>query len=88
MTPELIALYTDAWWPAPFSVMTGFAPAPTLELTIHWRAKPEPGDTLVLARFRAEASIDGLFDEQGEVWDRRGRLLAQSRQLALLRAPK
>ncbi len=88
MTPELIALYTDAWWPAPFSVMTEFAPAPTLELTIHWRAKPEPDDTLVLARFRAEASIDGLFDEQGEVWDRRGRLLAQSRQLALLRTPK
>lgn len=85
MTPELIALYTDAWWPAPFSVMTEFAPAPTLELTIHWRAQPDPDDTLVLARFAATASIDGLFDEQGEVWDRNGRLLAQSRQLALLR---
>ena len=42
-------------------------------------------DPLALVRFRAEASIDGLFDEQGEVWDRNGRLLAQSRQLALLR---
>jgi len=85
MTPELIALYADAWWPAPFSVMTEFAPAPTLELTVHWRAQPDPDDTLVLARFRAAASIDGLFDEQGEIWDRNGRLLAQSRQLALLR---
>jgi len=85
MSPELVALYTDAWWPAPFSVMTTFAPAPTLELTIHFRAKPDPSDTLALVRFRAEASIDGLFDEQGEVWDRNGRLLAQSRQLALLR---
>ncbi len=85
MSAELVALYTDAWWPAPFGVMTTFAPAPTLELTIHFRAKPDPDDTLALVRFRAEASIDGLFDEQGEVWDRKGRLLAQSRQLALLR---
>ena len=85
MTPELVAFYTDAWWPAPFGVMTDFAPAPTLELTIHWRAQPEPDDTLALVRFRTEASIDGLFDEQGEVWDRHGRLLAQSRQLAMLR---
>jgi len=85
MGPELIALYADAWWPAPFSVMTDFAPAPTLELTIHFRARPDPADPLALVRFRAEASIDGLFDEQGEVWDRNGRLLAQSRQLALLR---
>ena len=85
MSAELVAFYTDAWWPAPFSVMTTFAPAPTLELTIHFRAEPDPGDTLALVRFWAEASIDGLFDEQGEVWDRNGRLLAQSRQLALLR---
>jgi acyl-CoA thioesterase len=85
MTPELIALYADAWWPAPFSVMTDFAPAPTLELTVHFRARPDPADPLALVHFRAEASIDGLFDEQGEIWDRNGRLLAQSRQLALLR---
>lgn len=85
MSAELVSLYTDAWWPAPFSVMSSFAPAPTLELTIHFRARPDPADTLALVRFRAEASIDGLFDEQGEVWDRNGRLLAQSRQLALLR---
>jgi acyl-CoA thioesterase len=85
LSPELIALYTDAWWPAPFSVMTTFAPAPTLELTIHFRARPEPGDATALVRFRADASIDGLFDERGEVWDSGGRLLAQSSQIALLR---
>lgn len=86
LSPELLALYTDAWWPPPFGVLGEVALAPTLELTIHFRAHPlEDGDALVLARFRAEASIDGLFDEQGEVWSRDGRLLAQSRQLALLR---
>lgn len=87
MSSELVALYTDAWWPAAFSVMETFAPAPTLELTIHFRAEADPADSLALVRFRAEASIDGLFDEAGEVWDRNGRLLAQSRQLALLRTP-
>lgn len=86
LSPELLALYTDAWWPPPFGVLGEVALAPTLELTIHFRAHPpEDADALVLARFRAEASIDGLFDEQGEVWSRDGRLLAQSRQLALLR---
>lgn len=83
--PELVALFTDAWWPAPFSRLDGPALAPTLELTIHFRARPEAADGWVLVRFRCEAAIDGLFDEAGEVWDSEGRLLAQSRQLALLR---
>jgi len=86
LTPELLALYTDAWWPPPFGVLDRVAIAPTLELTIHFRSRLRADeDALVLARFDAAASIDGLFDEQGEVWSRDGRLLAQSRQLALLR---
>ena len=85
LTPELVALYTDAWWPAPFSVLDAPAMAPTLELTIHFRARPEPEDELALVHFRSDAAIDGIFDERGEVWGTDGRLLAQSRQLALLR---
>jgi acyl-CoA thioesterase len=86
LTPELLTLYTDAWWPPPFGVLDRVALAPTLELTIHFRSRlRDDEDSLVLARFDANASIDGLFDEQGEVWSRDGRLLAQSRQLALLR---
>ncbi len=85
LTPELVALFTDAWWPAPFSRLDAPSQAPTLELTIHFRAKPAPDDEYALVHFRSEASIDGLFDEAGEVWSGDGRLLAQSRQLALLR---
>jgi acyl-CoA thioesterase len=85
LDPELIALFTDAWWPAPFSRLDAPSQAPTLELTIHFRARPRPGDVRALVRFTSEASIDGLFDEAGEVWGTDGRLLAQSRQLALLR---
>jgi hypothetical protein len=36
----------------------------------------------VLATFNARRSSDGLWDENGELWSRDGRLLVQSRQLA------
>ena len=81
----LLALYTDAWFPSAFSRLTAPTPAPTIDLTIHFRDRP-PGDAhpWVLGRYRSRAAIDGLFEEDGELWSADGRLLAQSRQLALL----
>jgi hypothetical protein len=83
-----LAFYCDAWLPAPFSRLTVPAPAPTIDLTIHFRARlPHPGmgpEDPVLARFRSRTSHDGFFEEDGEVWAPDGTLLAQSRQLALL----
>ena len=38
----------------------------------------------VLAVFRTKLAHGGFFDEEGEIWSRDGRLLAQSRQHALL----
>jgi acyl-CoA thioesterase len=83
-----LAFYTDAWLPAPFPRLREPVAAPTLDLTIHFRA---PGalaalapDTPVLARFRSTTSAAGFFEEDGEVWAPDGTLLAQSRQLALL----
>ncbi|MGH2737093.1 MAG: hypothetical protein ACRDKZ_16060 [Actinomycetota bacterium] len=41
-----------------------------------------------LAIFRSEVAHDGFFVEDGEMWSADGRLLAESRQLAvMLRAP-
>lgn len=85
LSPELLALYSDAWWPAPFSRLDRPAMAPTLELTIHFRARPDPGESWALVRISADAVIDGIFDESCDIWSRDGKLLAQSRQLALLR---
>ena len=60
--------------------------APTLDLTIHFRLEPPPGEhEHVLARFRSTTGAEGLFEEDGELWSERGELLVQSRQLALLR---
>lgn len=86
MSHELLCLYADAWWPAPFGVVEEIVLAPTLDLTIHFRGEPDPADAEpCLVSFRSIASADGVFDEEGEVWSRDGRLLVQSRQLALLR---
>jgi len=56
--------------------------APTMELTVHVRARPAPGWLKVRHVTRNVAG--GMFEEDCEVWDSAGRLVAQSRQLALL----
>ncbi|TDB83166.1 thioesterase family protein [Actinomadura sp. KC216] len=58
--------------------------APTVELTWHMRAVPAPGWLALHGSGRVLS--DGWFDEDVEVWDSTGRLVAQSRQLA--RAPR
>jgi len=56
--------------------------APTLDLTVHIRGVPAPGP--LRCRFRSAVIQGGLFEEDGEMWDSRGVLVAQSRQLALV----
>jgi len=56
--------------------------APTLELTVHVRAVPAPG--LLRIRHETRNMAGGFFEEDCEVWDSAGRLVAQSRQLALM----
>jgi len=85
----LLALVVDAWLPAPFSRLTTWGFAPTIDLTIHFRnpvaaAAHDPAQSL-LTRFSSTTSVDGFCEEDGEVWTPEGVLLAQSRQLALLR---
>jgi acyl-CoA thioesterase len=55
--------------------------APTVELTCLTRAEPAPGWLAFEARLTVLAG--GWFDEEATVWDSTGRLVAQSRQLAL-----
>ncbi|MGK2948186.1 MAG: acyl-CoA thioesterase [Acidimicrobiales bacterium] len=83
----LVAALTDAWPPAVFSRLDVPIGVPTVELTVHFRGAPsqEPGWCLV--RFRTNEASDGYLDEDGEVWSADGRLLAESRQLAVLISP-
>jgi acyl-CoA thioesterase len=82
----LAAAFTDAWPPAVFWRLDNFAIVPTLDLTIHFReplpSAGAPADDFVLATFDSRREHDGLWEENGELWSRDGRLLVQSRQLA------
>jgi hypothetical protein len=80
LDPLALLMVVDALPPTTFDLgMPGWAP--TLELTAHVRAKPAPGWAVVRHATRTVAG--GLFEEDCDVWDSTGRLVAQSRQLAL-----
>ena len=54
----------------------------TIELTVHLRARPAPG---WLARRSSARFVGGGYHEEDyEIWDSDGTLVAQSRQLALV----
>jgi acyl-CoA thioesterase len=86
-----LAFFCDALIPAPFPAIEQPAPAPTVDLTIHFRvvlprvAEPDPHE-LVLAQVRAGVIHEGFFEEDSVIWGRDGTVLAQSRQLGLLMA--
>ena len=79
-----IAMLADAWFPAPWPRLTELAPAPTIDLTVHFRTPLPLPDTLLLGRFTSDLVRDGFFEEDGELWTPDGTLVAQSRQLGLL----
>ncbi|HSO54571.1 MAG TPA: thioesterase family protein [Actinomycetes bacterium] len=54
--------------------------APTVELTVYLRGLPAPGWLACVVT--GQLWQGGWFDEEAEVWDSAGRLVAQSRQLA------
>ena len=82
--PLSLLLVLDALPPVTFDLgLIGWAP--TIELSAHVRAKPAPGWLKVQHHTRNLAG--GMFEEDCEVWDSTGRLVAQSRQLALAPRP-
>jgi acyl-CoA thioesterase len=83
--PDAVAslLFVDAFPPAVFGLLGAIGWVPTIELTVHLRRRPAPGWTL--GQFRTHDLIDGRLVEDGILWDADGKLVAQSRQLALVR---
>ncbi|MET0810948.1 MAG: thioesterase family protein, partial [Thermoleophilaceae bacterium] len=78
-----LVAFCDSWFPSIFAVAREPLAVPTLELTVHLRvSRPLPPDW-VLGRFSTRTARDGFLEEDGEIYSRDGRLLAQSRQLAL-----
>lgn len=83
--PDALAclLFADAFPPAVFGLLGMVGWVPTVELTVHLRARPAPG--WMLGQFWAHDLADGRVIEDGALWDSSGRLVLQSRQLALVR---
>ena len=84
-----VAFFTDALIPTPFMATGEPAGAPTIDLTIHFRAAlPRPQDRganqLCYAQMSSKLLDEGFFEEDGVIWAADGTVLAQSRQLALL----
>ncbi|GAA3737870.1 acyl-CoA thioesterase [Spinactinospora alkalitolerans] len=75
-----LALLVDA--AAPVVLDIGETGSSTLQLTVHLRARPAPG--WLACRVTTRHIIDGHHEEDFEIWDSGGALVAQARQLAAL----
>lgn len=72
----------DAFPPTVFNAALPVGWTPTVELTVHLRARPAPGWLACAVHTRFVTG--GFLEVDGEVWDTAGNLVAQSRQLALV----
>jgi acyl-CoA thioesterase len=81
--PDTVAhpLFADALPPAVFNAGLPLGWVPTVEFTVQVRQRPAPG--WLLGRFTTRFVTGGYLEEDGELWDARGQLVALSRQLAL-----
>lgn len=77
-----LLLATDAFPPAVFNLDLTPGWVPTIELTAHVRAEPAPGPLRCV--FTSRFVHGGMFEEDGELWDSRGVLVCQSRQIGLM----
>lgn len=77
-----VLLVADAFPPAVFNANLPLAWTPTVEMTTHIRSTPVTA--WLRCRFTTRFVTGGFLEEDGEIWDGQGRLIALSRQLALV----
>lgn len=85
----LVAAMADAWLP-PIIARPGIPPlsVPTVELTVHFRDTTTLGqlsaEDWFACSFRTDVAQEGFLEEDGLIWSSDGRLVAMSRQLAVV----
>ena len=86
--PDAISLlmFADAFPPPVLTIFGPLGWVPTLELTVQVRAHPAPGP--LQGRLYCRHLTRGVMEEDGELWDSSGLLVAITRQTAKLRVPK
>ena len=81
-----LILFLDATTPPIFNNMGSVGWVPTISLTSHIRSYPSEGPLKVTAK--TEFITSGYIEEDREIWDSKGNLVGQSKQLAKLRIKK
>ncbi|HSM43661.1 MAG TPA: thioesterase family protein [Acidimicrobiia bacterium] len=82
MDTHALVLAADAFPPAIFNSNLPVGWTPTVDLSVQVRNPPPSG--WLACRFATRFVTGGLLEEDGELWDESGRLVALSRQLALV----
>ncbi|GAC1309573.1 MAG: hypothetical protein NVSMB16_06070 [Acidimicrobiales bacterium] len=83
VTPLMVVALADGFPPSLLGhVEMGWLP--TVELTVHLFGAPPADEPWLRARLRTRSVVGGLLDEDGELWDGAGRLVARFRQMAML----
>ena len=80
-----LLLAADAFPPPVFNIPFNRGWVPTLEFTVHVRARPV--GTRLACVFRTRVAQGGLLESDGEMWDEAGQLVALSRQMAVAPRP-
>ena len=83
--PDLLSLllFADTMAPPVFTVFGALRWVPTVDLSVQLRAKPAPGP--IQTRFRSRYMSAGIVEEDGELWDSTGALVALSRGTSKVR---
>jgi hypothetical protein len=81
-----LLVVADCYPPAVFNAGLAIGWVPTIELTVQIRRRPAPG--YLRAWMRTDAITGDYLEEDGELWDADGNLVALSRQLALVARPR
>ncbi len=82
LDPYGLVLGADAFPPAVFTADLPMGWTPTIDISVYVR-DPGPHE-IVMCRVHTRHITGGWLEEDVEMWDKSGRLVAQSRQLALL----
>lgn len=80
----VLTAMTDAWMPPIFCRVGQPLAVPTVDLTIHFRGRPTDPLGFCFVEFESPIARDGYLVEHGRILDADGRLLVESRQLAVV----
>lgn len=78
-----LPLFADVLPPAALNVSRSILWVATIELTVHVRRRPVEG--WLRGEFQTKVLIDGYLEEDGRIWDADDKLVAISRQFAVMR---